>query len=141
MGDTGKGTTAAWGDYDGDSFLDLYVANWSCFPKCDPVDFTQAQDRLYHNNGDGAFADVSNLLTYNKLLGSAFSASFVDYDNDGDADLYVVNDKVQNPIGNVLWRNDGADKDGSAAAGAGPTFRRRWGGRHRPRHGAGAGRL
>ncbi|MEZ4706109.1 MAG: FG-GAP-like repeat-containing protein [Caldilineaceae bacterium] len=112
VGDVGKGTTAAWGDYDGDSFLDLYVANWSCFPKCDPVDFTQAQDRLYHNNGDGTFADVSNLLTYDKLLGSAFSASFVDYDNDGDADLYVVNDKVQNPIGNVLWRNDGADKEG-----------------------------
>ena len=108
VGDELAGTTATWGDYDGDGWLDLYVVNWSCFPECDPVDFTMQQDRLYHNNGNGTFTDRSDSLVYEKLLGAGFSASFVDYDLDGDVDIYVVNDELQNKIGNVLWRNDGA---------------------------------
>lgn len=112
VGDERKGSTAAWGDYDGDSFLDLYIANWSCFPLCDPVDHGAAQDRFYHNNGDGTFTDISDLLNYEKLLGAGFSVSFIDFDNDRDLDIYVVNDKLHNPIGNVLWRNDGKDGDG-----------------------------
>ncbi len=112
VGDTGKGTTAAWGDYDNDGFLDLYVVNWSCFPDCDPVNHELASDRLYHNNGDGMFSDASTLLTHEKLLGAGFAASFADFDNDNDLDLYVVNDMLHNPIGNVLWRNDGAGCDG-----------------------------
>jgi hypothetical protein len=107
VGDSGKGSSAAWGDYDEDGYLDLYVVNWACFPECDPLDNSRAQDRLYHNNGDGSFSDVSGLLVYEKLLGAGFTASFADYDNDGDADLYVVNDALKNPVGNVLWRNDG----------------------------------
>lgn len=63
---------------------------------------------LYRNNGDGTFTDVSGLLLFDKLLGAGFAVSFVDYDNDLDLDIYVVNDKVANPVGNVLWRNDGA---------------------------------
>ena len=107
VGDTGKGSAAAWGDYDNDGFLDLYVVNWACHPECDPLDHTLSQDVLYHNNGDGTFGDASSLLDYEKLLGTGFAASFADIDNDGDSDLYVVNDKVTNAIGNVLWRNDG----------------------------------
>lgn len=113
VGDRGNGTTATWGDFNADGFLDLYVTNWSCYPACDPVDNGQAQDRLYQNNGDGSFTDVSALLTYEKLLGAGFAATFVDIDDDRDPDLYVVNDKLQNPIGNVLWRNDGPDRDGT----------------------------
>ncbi len=108
VGDTGKGTSAAWGDYDNDGWLDLYLTNWSCFPECDPVDFTVQQDRLYHNNGDGSFTDVTATLDYALTLGAGFAPAFFDYDEDGDLDLYVVNDKLQNEIGNVLWRNDGA---------------------------------
>ena len=109
IGDSGKGTTATWGDYDGDADLDLYVANWSCFPECgDPTEHDLARDTLYRNNGDGTFTDVSTALAYNELLGSAFTASFVDYDDDGDQDIYVINDMFKNPIGNILWRNDGA---------------------------------
>ncbi|MBZ0301340.1 MAG: CRTAC1 family protein [Anaerolineae bacterium] len=124
VGDARKGTTAAWADYDNDGFLDLYVTNWSCQHACDPVDLSLSQDVLYHNQGDGTFADVSHLLDYDRLLGAGFAASFADYDNDGDLDLYVVNDKVSHPIGNVLWRNDGAGCEGwcwtdvSAQAGA-----------------------
>jgi enediyne biosynthesis protein E4 len=43
----------------------------------------------------------------NKILGSGFIASFVDYNNDGDLDIYLVNDEFIHPIGNALWRNDG----------------------------------
>jgi hypothetical protein len=108
VGDTGKGTTAAWGDYDTDGYLDLFVANWACLPECKPADPLLASDRLYRNQGDGSFTDVSFLLDDVKLQGAAFSASFADFDNDGDPDIYVVNDKAEHPIGNVLWRNDGA---------------------------------
>lgn len=118
VGDTGKGSTATWGDYDNDGWLDLFVTNWACHPECDPLDFTLSQDKLYHNDGPNAdgevtFSDVSNLLVYRKLLGAGFTASFVDFDNDRDMDIYVVNDALMNPIGNVLWRNDGPDVDGS----------------------------
>ena len=108
VGDTGKGVSAAWGDYDDDGWLDLYLTNWSCYPECHPVDFTAQQDRLYHNNGDGSFTDVTLTLDYALTLGAGFAPAFLDYDGDGDQDLYVVNDKMQNDIGNVLWRNDGA---------------------------------
>ncbi len=107
IGDVGKGSAAAWGDYDNDGLLDLYVANWSCFPDCDPIDPTLASDHLYRNRGDGTFAAVSRLMDEEKLRGSGFAAAFFDADNDGDLDIYVVNDKLHNPIGNVLWRNDG----------------------------------
>ncbi len=112
VGDAGRGSSATWGDYDQDGWLDLYVVNWSCWPECNPIDNTLARDTLYHNNGDGTFTDVSNLFLQEKLQGSGFTASFVDYDNDGDPDLYVVNDELKNPIGNVLWRNDGPGCNG-----------------------------
>lgn len=119
------GTSATWGDYDNDGFLDLYVVNWSCWPECgDPPDEALASDRLYRNNGDGRFTDVSALLVTEKLRGAGFTAAFVDYDSDNDVDLYVINDELKNPIGNVLWRNDGPGcagwcwKDVSAETGA-----------------------
>ena len=52
------------------------------------------------------------LLVYEKLLGAGFTASFVDYDGDIDLDLYIINDEYMNPIGNVLFRNDGEGCDG-----------------------------
>ena len=101
--------SATWGDYDQDGFTDLYVVNWACYPKCGrPV--AGDSDRLYHNNGDGTFSNVTRLLG-GKTGGAGFAASFTDYDNDGDPDIYLVNDEFINPIGNVLWRNDGADGD------------------------------
>ena len=138
--DAGKASTAAWGDYDKDGYLDLYVANWSCFPECDPMEFAPAQDRLFHNDGDGTFTDVTDMLEYEKLLGAGFTASFVDYDNDGDLDIYVVNDSFMNPpgLGNVLWRNDGPGCGGWCWVDAGEESGR-WH-RHR-RDGPGCGRL
>ncbi|HUF39560.1 MAG TPA: CRTAC1 family protein [Anaerolineales bacterium] len=122
VGDPYDGKTAAWGDYDGDGFLDLYVANWSCYPDCARSSEGDI-DALFRNNGDGTFTNVARLLG-SKVAGGGFVASWVDYDNDGDLDLYLVNDVFINERGNALWRNDGPGCDGwcfteiSAEAGA-----------------------
>lgn len=99
LGDAGFGQTATWGDYDGDGLLDVYLANYE----------TELPDRLMHNDGGGVFSDANEALPLDTRQRLGFTASFFDYDLDGDADLYVVNDKFG---GNVLWRNDGPGCDG-----------------------------
>ena len=77
VGDTGLCLGNAWGDYDDDGFPDLFVVN----------DF--GRSTLFHNQGDGTFADVTvkaGALAY----GAGMNASFADYDNDGRLDLYTT---------------------------------------------------
>ena len=110
VGDSGHSKTAAWEDYEKDGLVGFYIANWSCSPDCiDPIEGDR--DGLYHNNGDGTFTDVTHYLG-TKVRGAGFVTSFVDYDNDGDLDIYLVNDEFINPIGNVLWGNDGSGCEG-----------------------------
>ena len=95
-GATGRGLAIAWGDYDDDGDMDVYIAN------------DADQNFLYRNNGDGTFTDVS--LT----AGVGFSedgdaengmgADFGDYDNDGYLDLVVTNFQDQT---NTLYHNEG----------------------------------
>ena len=131
-------TGCAWGDYDRDGFLDLVVvshtrlsANVDIFGvpvdtvRQDP-DFLELHDPLilYHNSGDGTFEDRSHLLgdtesptmsgPLGNMWGSGFQPGWVDYDNDGDPDLYVVNDLGDQIHPNVLWRNDGPDPNACA---------------------------
>jgi len=98
-----RGTSASWGDYDNDGYLDLYVTNHK------PIDGsgTGSQDRLFHNNGDGTFTDVSYLLGLENLNGYGFIAVWTDYDNDGDLDIILINDCPYGPIGTKVFRNDG----------------------------------
>ena len=110
VGDEANGQTASWGDFDNDGWLDLYVANWSCYPRCGRPS-SGDNDRLYRNNGDGTFSDVTHYLG-GYTNGAGFVASFTDFDNDGDQDIYLVNDEFLFPIGNMLWRNDGPGCDG-----------------------------
>lgn len=107
-----RGTSASWGDYDRDGFLDLYVANHEAIPGTG----SGTQDRLFHNNGNGTFADVSYLLLGgdangdgfdDNLGGDGFIASWTDYDGDGDLDIFLINDCPFGPIGTKLFRNDG----------------------------------
>ena len=83
----GLETSAAWGDYDNDGDLDLYICKH------------RFENALYQNNGDGTFA---------YMLGDAADprdsewAAWGDYDNDGDLDLYVINREQEN----TLYRND-----------------------------------
>ncbi|MDQ4042828.1 MAG: CRTAC1 family protein, partial [Actinomycetota bacterium] len=122
-----RGMTASWGDYDQDGYLDLYVANNGCHP-CDSPRLDEGdQDRLYHNEGDGTFTDVTEALKAEETKGWGFVAGWLDYDNDRDLDLYLVNDvrgtRYLHP--NVLFRNDGPGcgswcfTDVSEASGAG----------------------
>jgi hypothetical protein len=77
----------AWGDYDNDGDLDLYVSHGSWTVS---VIIEQA-DVLYRNNGDGTFTDVLAQAGLEKNTGDARDAGFMDYDNDGYLDLYVGN--------------------------------------------------
>jgi cytochrome c peroxidase len=104
--------TASWADYDNDGWLDLYIANWGCTPRCARSAGSSGEpDQLYHNNGDGAFSNVSRLLG-GKNDGGGFVARWLDYDDDGDLDIYVINDEFVVPPGNKLFRNDGPGCDG-----------------------------
>jgi enediyne biosynthesis protein E4 len=106
------GTSAAFGDYDNDGFLDLYIANYveldldhlpelgsSPFCQyrgipvsCGPRGLKGARDRLYHNNGDGTFTDVTARLRLDPDSYYGLGVVWLDYDKDGCLDLYVAND-------------------------------------------------
>ena len=119
----------SWGDYDKDGFLDLVIVrHMSEFTlKSIEVESFAGAVRpmaLYRNNGDGGFDNVTALLgdittplepdgrSIGNVWGSGFQPGWMDFDNDGDLDLYVVNDFGADVQPNVLWRNDGADNNG-----------------------------
>ena len=84
----------AWGDYDNDEDLDLYVANGA--------DSKNGEGNvLFSNNGDGTFSDVTESARLGNVQTSSTAAGWGDYDNDGDLDLYVVNYGR-----NTLYQND-----------------------------------
>ena len=68
---------SAWGDYDNDDDVDLYLSNYA------------DENRLYRNDGDGTFTDVAPELGVTEPVES-FPTWFWDYDNDGWLDLFVA---------------------------------------------------
>jgi hypothetical protein len=92
IADNHETRAAAWGDYNADGNIDLYVGF---------VDGTP--NKLYRNDGNGRhFTDVAHELGVD-LVGITRQVSWIDYDNDGDLDLFVAfRDKP-----NRLFRNDG----------------------------------
>jgi hypothetical protein len=81
--DTKKGMNAEWGDYDNDGWLDIFVTNIT-------DDYMREGNFLWHNNGNLTFTDVAR-ETGTWDTGWGWGGKFVDYDNDGWLDLYVVN--------------------------------------------------
>lgn len=122
MTDSLWSSSAAWGDFNKDGALDIYIAhyvNWSfdnhpfCpAPKgggaresCPPREFKGLPDVLYVSNGDGTFRDVSKECGL-QPEGKGLGVLTADLDVDGDVDVYVGNDTVAN----FLFRNDGTGK-------------------------------
>ena len=110
------GAGACFLDTDGD--LDLYCANYvrfayenhvevfvNGFPQyAGPKEYEPEPDVLFRNNGDGSFTDISDEAGISQHAGTGMGIVCLDYDNDGDTDIAVLNDVR----GNYLFENDGA---------------------------------
>jgi tetratricopeptide (TPR) repeat protein len=93
----GPSFTASWVDYDSDGFLDLFVSNnlGALFERKTP-------NRLFHNNGDGTFTEVTEKAGLTTLW-PTIGGSWGDYDNDGRMDLFLSNGLGRSQ----LFRNNG----------------------------------
>ena len=99
---SGSGITVF--DYNNDHFMDLYMMNGTYIEGIsDPEGkvFNNTPDKLYKNNGNGTFSEVSKIAGVDDTNWS-MAAGAIDYDNDGDEDLYLLN---YGP--NVFYRNNG----------------------------------
>ncbi|MCJ2670052.1 MAG: CRTAC1 family protein [Candidatus Thermoplasmatota archaeon] len=96
-------SAAGWGDYDGDGFLDLYVANGEDWNGGNPIYYP---DILYHNNGNGTFTDVTVSAGIDDYTDPAYGrgVAWADFDDDGDLDAYISNYRL---VPNYLWLNNG----------------------------------
>jgi hypothetical protein len=111
------GAGACFLDADGDGLLDLYVANYLKFdykkhtvnmrsglPQyVSPLLYPPEQHTLFRNKGDGTFADASVEAGIAQLPGYGMGIVAADFDNDGDTDIFVLNDASRN----YFWKNDG----------------------------------
>ena len=83
----GRATSVAWGDYNGDGHLDLYLGKY------------YFENDFYENRGDGTFLQITDIGVGDKR--DTDGVTWADYDNDGDLDLYIVNREQEN----TLYRN------------------------------------
>ncbi|NJN77283.1 MAG: T9SS type A sorting domain-containing protein [Saprospiraceae bacterium] len=90
--DAASSVSGVWGDYDNDGDQDLFVANTN-----------NENNLLYRNNGNGNFTKITTGAIVNDG-GQSVGASWGDYDNDNDLDLFVANAGNQN---NFLYENNG----------------------------------
>jgi hypothetical protein len=127
-------TSTGFFDYDADGDLDLYVANYLSYRLtdnpycgyqkpgyrmyCSPTMFDGTADRLYRNNGNGTFTDVSKAAGIANPAGKGLGVVFCDADGDGRTDVYVANDQVRN----FLYHNNGNGTFRDVAYGAGVGF-------------------
>jgi len=122
--------SASFVDYDRDGWLDLYVGNYldysietneKCFlvsgerDYCPPTAYRPQPDRLYHNNRDGTFTDVTGKALLGGEYGPALGVTAADFNSDGWPDIYVANDDHDN----LLWMNqrDGTFKNTALLSG------------------------
>jgi hypothetical protein len=114
-------TSASFADYDADGDLDLFVTNYvdftvagakTCYDPiglrdyCGPLQFRPVPDRLFRNDGNGTFTDVSEAAGITRQVGSGLGVAGADFNGDRRLDFYVANDGMTNH----LWINKGAGR-------------------------------
>ena len=103
----GWAISSTWLDYDKDGCVDLFVGRYVKFdPKYrafyaadnypGPLDYEGETNKLYHNNCDGTFTDVSDKSGIGAFVGRTMGVTAADFDNDGWDDIYVSNDRTEN---------------------------------------------
>jgi hypothetical protein len=103
----GWSISSTWLDYDKDGCLDLFVGRYVKFdPKYrnfyaadnypGPLDYEGETNKLYHNNCDGTFTDVSEKSGIAAYVGRTMGVTAADFDGDGWDDIYVANDRTEN---------------------------------------------
>jgi enediyne biosynthesis protein E4 len=121
----GWSTSAGWFDYDKDGWLDLVVTNyidWS--PKtniwcgehkpgyrsyCNPGNYKGQKTKLYHNNHDGTFTDVSDKSGVGLPESKGMGVVLADLNNDGWPDIAIANDTWPNFL--FLNNHDGTFRE------------------------------
>jgi hypothetical protein len=142
--DPGWGASAAFLDYDSDGDLDLFVTNYinwtpaieqNCYngaglpDYCLPTHYkAPAMDRLFRNEGDGTFSDVSVAVGLQEAFGNGLGVVISDFDGDGRPDIFVANDAMMNQlwmnrgerfVDEALLRGNALDEHGTAKSGMG----------------------
>jgi hypothetical protein len=116
----GLWTAAVFFDMDDDGAEDVFVGHFVKYTKelerdctqkgvphyCYPLTYDPWPSRMYRNNGNGTFTDISDSSGIGKEMGKAFGAVATDINNDGRLDLFVANDSVPN----FLFLNKGSGK-------------------------------
>lgn len=115
----------AWFDYDNDGLLDLVVSEYTlwnpatdrpCFRNdveiyCSPKAYPSVPQRLYHNLGQGRFADVTQPSGFGKVVGKGMGIAIADVNDDGFTDVFIANDTERNLLflnqGNGTFRESG----------------------------------
>ncbi|MBD3674678.1 MAG: CRTAC1 family protein [Planctomycetaceae bacterium] len=135
-------SACGWFDYDGDGDLDLFVAHYVVWSReydqsqeftilgnipayGRPQNFEGTFPSLYRNDGDGKFTEVSEAAGLHVLnpatqtpLAKSLGVAFEDFDADGDPDIFISNDTVQN----FLFVNQGNGTFAESATLAGVAF-------------------
>ena len=123
----GWSISSAWLDYDRDGCVDLFVGRYVKFDPAyrafypgdnypGPLDYEADTNRLYHNNCNGTFTDVTEKSGIGAYKGRAMGVTAADFDGDGYPDIYVANDKTES----FLFHNkhDGTFEEIAADVGA-----------------------
>ena len=124
-------TSAGWFDYDKDGYLDLLICNYIQWTPqnnlycgehkpgyrayCHPDNYRGERLKLYHNNRDGTFTDVSDASGIGKPEAKGLGVVLADFNNDGWPDIAVANDTWPNFL--FLNNHDGTFRDVSFTSG------------------------